>query len=67
MLRAGRFLDDVPLRWHERRILVIGHVATRWALDHLLDGVPLEELITDGFAWREGWEYDTGSRHPARA
>ncbi|MFC8846027.1 MULTISPECIES: histidine phosphatase family protein [unclassified Micromonospora] len=67
VLRAGRFLDDVPLRWDGRRILVIGHVATRWALDHLLDGVGLEELITADFAWREGWEYDTDTRQPARA
>ncbi|MBL7257803.1 histidine phosphatase family protein [Paractinoplanes lichenicola] len=55
--RAGRFLTDVPARWQGRRILVIGHVATRWALDHFLDGVPLEQLLTADFAWREGWEY----------
>jgi len=24
---------------------VIGHSATRWALEHLLKGVPLEELV----------------------
>lgn len=55
--RAGRFLTDLPLRWEGRRILVIGHVATRWAFDHFLDGVPLEELIAADFGWREGWEY----------
>nr|WP_221377445.1 histidine phosphatase family protein [Actinoplanes polyasparticus] len=55
--RVGRFLTDVPTRWEGRRILVIGHVATRWALDHLFDGVPLEQLIVADFGWREGWEY----------
>ncbi|MFF5077178.1 histidine phosphatase family protein [Actinoplanes sp. NPDC000266] len=55
--RAGRFLTDIPTRWSGTRILVIGHVATRWALDHLIDGVPLEELATADFHWREGWEY----------
>ncbi|HEV2252988.1 MAG TPA: histidine phosphatase family protein [Streptosporangiaceae bacterium] len=55
--RVGRFLDDLPLRWDERRVLVIGHVATRWALDHLLGGVPLEDLMAEDFAWQEGWEY----------
>ncbi|SNY54358.1 histidine phosphatase family protein [Paractinoplanes atraurantiacus] len=55
--RAGRFLTDVPTRWNNTRILVIGHVATRWALDHLLDGIPLEKLATTDFNWREGWEY----------
>ncbi|WP_152363729.1 histidine phosphatase family protein [Microlunatus speluncae] len=55
--RAGRFLQDLPLRWSGTRILIIGHVTTRWALDHFVDGKPLEELINADFAWREGWEY----------
>jgi 2,3-bisphosphoglycerate-dependent phosphoglycerate mutase len=29
--RVGRFLTDLPPRWDGQRILVIGHVATRWA------------------------------------
>jgi 2,3-bisphosphoglycerate-dependent phosphoglycerate mutase len=55
--RVGRFLGDLPLRWSGRRVLVIGHVATRWAFEHLIDGEPLEELVAAEFAWREGWEY----------
>ena len=55
--RAGRFLGDLPLRWDEQRVLVIGHVATRWALDHFIGGVPLEDLLEQDFAWQEGWEY----------
>jgi len=55
--RVGRFLGDLPLRWDEQRILVIGHVATRWGLDHFLGSVPLEELVERDFAWQEGWEY----------
>jgi len=56
-LRAGRFLGDLPLRWSAQRILVIGHVATRWGLDHFIGGVPLEDLVDQDFAWQEGWEY----------
>jgi len=55
--RVGRFLGDLPLRWDGQRVLVIGHVATRWGLDHFLSGVPLEDLIEQDFAWQEGWEY----------
>ena len=40
-----------------RRVLVIGHVATRWALDHRANGIPLEQLVGEDFAWQEGWEY----------
>ena len=53
----ARFLDDLPSRWDGQRVLVIGHVATRWALDHVLGGVPLEDLAAADFAWQPGWEY----------
>lgn len=55
--RVARFLPDLALRWDGARVLVIGHVATRWAFDHGLNGEPLETLIASDFAWREGWEY----------
>jgi 2,3-bisphosphoglycerate-dependent phosphoglycerate mutase len=55
--RGDRFLDDLPLYLAGQRILVIGHVATRWALDHLIDGVPLKTLAAAEFAWQPGWEY----------
>ena len=55
--RTGRFLGDLPLRWNGQRILVIGHVATRWGLEHLLGGTPLEDLAEQDLAWQEGWEY----------
>ena len=60
--RVGAFLDDLrgPLgtRWAGSRILIIGHVATRWALDCRLQGRRLEDLMDEDFAWREGWDYE---------
>jgi alpha-ribazole phosphatase/probable phosphoglycerate mutase len=56
-VRVGRFLQDVPLRWEGQRLVVIGHTATRWALEHLLEGTSLHELVDADFEWREGWEY----------
>lgn len=55
--RMGSFLQDLPMRWSTKRVLVVGHVATRWGLDHLIHGVPLETLAAADFAWQEGWEY----------
>jgi len=55
--RTSRFLADLPLRWDGQRVLVIGHVATRWGLDHHINGAALEDLARADFAWREGWEY----------
>lgn len=55
--RVKHFLDDLHLRWEGTRVLVIGHIATRWAFEHYLNGVSLEELIEAEFVWRAGWDY----------
>ena len=55
--RVGRFVADLPLRWSGRRVLVIGHVATRFGLEIALLGTPLEALISRDFGWQPGWEY----------
>ena len=31
--------------------------ANRWAIEHLLYGKPLAEVIEEPFAWQPGWEY----------
>ena len=51
------FLEDVSAEFDGRRVVVIAHSAQRWALRHLLDGVPLEQLVDAPFEWQEGWEY----------
>jgi 2,3-bisphosphoglycerate-dependent phosphoglycerate mutase len=58
--RVIGFLDELSQERHGQRVLLIGHVATRWALDHVVHGHPLEELIDAPFDWREGWEYILG-------
>ncbi|PRX96727.1 histidine phosphatase family protein [Allonocardiopsis opalescens] len=42
------------------RVLIVGHAPTRRALDQLIDGRPLEELVDADFGWREGREYRLG-------
>ena len=63
--RVGRFVADLPLRWSGQRVLVIGHVATRWGFDNGLAKVQLADLAARELAWQPGWEYvadraDTG-------
>src|SRR5918995_4281880 len=55
--RVGRFLDDISWRWPDERVLVIGHTATRWGLDHHLLGLDLTDLLDAEFRWQPGWEY----------
>ena len=60
--RVRSFLYDLAHAWDEARVLVIGHSATRFALDHLLRGVPLGDVVGAPFEWQEGWEYTVGDR-----
>ena len=51
------FLDELVARWDGSRVVVIAHSANRWALDHLLQGAALEDLVDAPFGWQEGWWY----------
>ena len=51
------FLDDLRRDHAGERVLVIAHSANRWALQHLLDGTPLEHLVAAPFEWQPGWEW----------
>jgi 2,3-bisphosphoglycerate-dependent phosphoglycerate mutase len=55
--RVAGFLGELQRTHQGQRVLIIGHVATRWALDHVVLGIPLEELADVPFEWRPGWEY----------
>jgi broad specificity phosphatase PhoE len=54
---VAAFLRDLGTKWCGHRVLIVGHTATKWALDYLLNGVNLEGLVDTQFEWREGWEY----------
>jgi 2,3-bisphosphoglycerate-dependent phosphoglycerate mutase len=57
VMRVGSFLDDLTLRWTNRRVLIVGRTATYLGLEHYLNGTPLQELVSREFVWQEGWEY----------
>jgi broad specificity phosphatase PhoE len=50
---VAAFLGDLPPGWH----LIIGHRATWYALEHLLGGRDLLEVIAAPWHWQPGWEY----------
>jgi 2,3-bisphosphoglycerate-dependent phosphoglycerate mutase len=54
--RVASFVPDLR-RWTGQRVLVIGHAATRWGLDHYVDGTPIDQLVSAPFDWAPGWEY----------
>jgi len=55
--RMWHFLGDLKNGWDGKKVLLIGHRATHYALDHWINDVPLEECVTQEFVWQPGWDY----------
>jgi 2,3-bisphosphoglycerate-dependent phosphoglycerate mutase len=59
--RVAGLLADLPTRWTGRRVMLIGHLATYRGLEHVVNGLTVQELVEAEFEWRaEGWEYRLG-------
>ena len=55
--RVASFLADLG-RWFDGgRVLIISHASPHWAIQNLLLGRPLEELVVEPFEWQDGWLY----------
>jgi broad specificity phosphatase PhoE len=67
--RVAGFLEELAHDWDGARVLLVGHTATRWALDHLLADADLAAAVVAPFDWQEGWSYalPAGWRRPGRA
>jgi broad specificity phosphatase PhoE/ribosomal protein S18 acetylase RimI-like enzyme len=55
--RVGALLDDLARELDGRTVLLVGHAAPRYALDHLLTGRPLARAVVAPPPWRPGWTY----------
>lgn len=58
--RTASLVDDLRAGWDGRRVLLIAHSANQFALEHLLHGRDLGELVAAGMTWQPGWEYVLG-------
>lgn len=61
-VRVAACLDDLRGSWPGGWVLVIGHRATHYALDCLLQGIPLADAMTAPFRWQPGWRYELHAR-----
>jgi broad specificity phosphatase PhoE len=55
--RVSAWLADAGAAHSGGHLLVIGHRATFYALEHLLCRLPLEQVIAAPWRWRPGWTY----------
>ena len=56
--RMKSFLDDLKHDYVGKRVMVIGHRATQYGIENIVNGVPLEKLVTSHFKWQPGWKYE---------
>lgn len=61
------FLRDLMVRWDGTRVLLIAHSANLWALQVLLDGARLEEVVSSPPDWQPGWFFTLPAEQPATA
>jgi broad specificity phosphatase PhoE len=55
--RVAAWIAEARAAYDGQRLLVIGHTATKWALDEFVNGVPLAHSLVAPFDWQPGWEY----------
>lgn len=60
LIRMKEFLDDLTKNYNGKKVLIIGHRATQYGLEHFINGKSLKELVTTPFKWQPGWSYQLG-------
>ncbi|HSH31846.1 MAG TPA: histidine phosphatase family protein [Candidatus Saccharimonadales bacterium] len=56
--RMGNFLADLLRDYEGKRVMVIGHRATQYGLEHWVKGVTVKEAVTALWKWQPGWTYE---------
>lgn len=55
--RMRSFLKDLSRDYNGKRVMIIGHRATQYGLEHWIRGAPLKDAVTAPWSWQPGWEY----------
>ena len=53
-----RFLKELLQGRDGQRIMIIGHRATQYGLEHWITGTPLADVVTAPWSWQPGWTYE---------
>lgn len=58
MKRMGEFLDYLKQNFDGKTVMVIGHRATQYGLEHHILGKSIEQCLTDPWQYQPGWKYE---------
>lgn len=56
--RVHDFYNEAKVKYLDKTLLVVGHIATRHGLESLTKKSTPEELLKEKFIWQPYWEYD---------
>lgn len=59
--RIKNFLEDLLTHRFGKTVLIIGHRATQYGLEHWIKNIPLEDVVAAPWKWQPGWEYRLNS------
>ncbi len=55
--RMKSFLDDLLKNYGGEKVMIIGHRATQYGLEHRINKIPIKEAVTAPWKWQPGWVY----------
>lgn len=55
--RMKNFLKDLIKNYDGKKVMIIGHRATQYGLEHWIKGISLQEVIQSPWKWQPGWIY----------
>ena len=55
--RIKMFLFDLKEKYEGKRVMIIGHRATQYGLEHWILKKPLTHVIPAPWKWQPGWKY----------
>lgn len=59
--RMKSFLTDLLASHDGKTVMVIGHRATQYGLEHWIKGVPVFDAVVAPWKWQPGWTYELKS------
>ncbi len=55
--RMKLFLHDIQKNYEGKTVMIIGHRATQYSLEHWINHIPLKTIIPALWKWQPGWKY----------
>ena len=56
--RMKSFLNDLIRDYDGKQVMIIGHRATQYGLEHWIKNIPISDIVNAPWKWQPGWTYE---------